>query len=228
MAAHPLAVKYEAMSLRERGLIVVAILGLGIAAWDSLLMEPLRRERLSLESDLSTAGASGFVAQSADLSDPRQVNLQRAAGLQIQMQELDARISDTASGFVSSQKMIEVLNDVLDRQGRLELVSIRNLPVVSLIPPVSTEENADVTATAAGPVTADSSGLGLPPYIHAIEIVIDGQYADILAYLQSLEALPWKFRWSTLDLNTTGYPRNRVRIELSTLSLDSTWLGVGA
>ena len=105
MAARPLAVKYEAMSLRERGLIVVAILGLGIAAWDSLLMEPLRRERLSLESDLSTAGASGFVAQSADLSDPRQVNLQRAAGLQIQMQELDARISDTASGFVSSQKM---------------------------------------------------------------------------------------------------------------------------
>ena len=229
MAAHPMVAKYEAMSLRERGLIVVAVLGLGIAAWDSLLMEPLRRERVSLESDLSTAGASGFVAQSTDLADPRQVNLQRAAGLQTQMQELDARISDTASGFVSSQKMIEVLNDVLDRQGRLELVSIRNLPVVSLIPPVEAEANADgSTSAAAPPAEGEAAGPGLPPYIHAIEIVIDGQYADILDYLQSLEALPWKFRWSTLDLNTTGYPRNRVRIELSTLSLDSTWLGVGA
>jgi MSHA biogenesis protein MshJ len=228
MAAHPLAVKYEAMSLRERGLVVAAILGLGIASWDSLLMDPLRQQRVALESELSTAGASGFVAQSVDLSDPRQVNLQRAAGLQTQMQELDARISDTASGFVSSQKMIEVLNDVLDRQGRLELVSIRNLPVVSLIPPAETGTNADGSAAAAEPIDPAKSGPGLPPYIHAIEIVIDGQYADILDYLQSLEALPWKFRWSTLDLNTTGYPRNRVRIELSTLSLDSTWLGVGA
>ena len=74
--------------------------------------------------------------------------------------------------------------------------------------------------------TAPVTGPGLPPYVHAIEIVIDGQYADILDYLQALEALPWKFRWNSLDLSTTGYPRNRVRIELSTLSLDSTWLGV--
>jgi MSHA biogenesis protein MshJ len=221
MATHPLARKYEAMSLRERGFVVAALLGLGIACWDSMLMDPLRQSRLSLESELSTAGASGVVAQSADLNDPRQVNLQRAGQLQTQMQELDARISDTASGFVSSQKMIQVLNDVLDRQGRLELVSIRNLPVVSLIP-LQAEAGVDAPAAEA------DTGPGLPPYIHAIEIVIDGQYADILDYLKSLETLPWKFRWSSLELRTRGYPSNRVRIELSTLSLDSTWLGVGA
>jgi MSHA biogenesis protein MshJ len=220
MATHPLAKKYEAMSLRERGFIVAALLGLGITCWDSMLMEPLRQSRLQLESELSTAGASGVVAQSADLNDPRQVNLQRAGQLQTQMQELDAKISDTASGFVSSQKMIQVLNDVLDRQGRLELVSIRNLPVVSLIP-------AQAEAVADAPAPEAEAGPGLPPYIHAIEIVIDGQYADILDYLKSLETLPWKFRWSSLELRTQGYPSNRVRIELSTLSLDSTWLGVG-
>ena len=62
--------------------------------------------------------------------------------------------------------------------------------------------------------------------MHAIEIVIDGQYADILDYLAALEALPWKFRWTLARTVTAGYPRNRVRIVLSTLSLDSTWLGV--
>jgi MSHA biogenesis protein MshJ len=65
-----------------------------------------------------------------------------------------------------------------------------------------------------------------PPYVHSIELVVDGQYSDVLDYLGQLEALPWKFRWTSLDLSTAGYPRNRVRIELSTLSLDSTWLGV--
>ena len=121
---------------------------------------------------------------------------------------LDAQLANTASGFVSSKRMIEVLHDMLDRQGRLALVSIRNLPVTGLI------------------AAADPTAPARPPYVHAIEIVIDGQYADILDYLSALEALPWKFRWTSLDLSTAGYPMNRVRIELSTLSLDSTWLGV--
>jgi MSHA biogenesis protein MshJ len=222
MATSPLAKKYEALNLRERALVACAILGAGIYLWDGLFMESLRRTRMSLDSELASASASGFVAQSADLSDPRQVNLQRAGELQTQMQALDARIADTASGFVSSQRMIEVLNDVLDGQGRLELVSIRNLPVVSLAPP----RTADPAAGESPTLPTVDTGLGLPPFVHPIEIVIDGQYADIVAYLAALEALPYKFRWSSLELVTTGYPRNRVRIVLSTLSLDSTWLGV--
>jgi MSHA biogenesis protein MshJ len=128
--------------------------------------------------------------------------------LQTRLQGLDAQLANTASGFVSSTRMIEVLHDMLDRQGRLALHSIRNLPVTGLI------------------VSEDPAAQARPPYVHAIEIVIDGEYADILDYLAALEALPWKFRWTTLDLSTAGYPRNRVRIELSTLSLESTWLGV--
>lgn len=227
MAAGPLASRYESLSLRERALVALAILTVAILMWDGLLMQPLRDSRAALDDELSTASASGFTAQSGDVSDPRQINLQLAAQLTTQMQGLDARIADTASGFVSSQHMIQVLNDVLEAQGRLELVSIRNLPVVSLIPPVQEETGLeDAPAEVAAATGAQPETLGPPPYIHAIEIVIDGQYADILAYLESLEALPYKFRWSTFDLSTAGYPLNRVRIELSTLSLDSTWLGV--
>ena len=218
--ATSLTKRYESFSLRERAMVALAILGAAIFLWDSLLMQPLRNARVGFDAELAEASASGFEAQSADLSDPRQVNLQRAADLQTQMQALDARIADTASGFVSSKRMIEVLNDMLIRQGRLELVSIRNLPVVSLVPPPKPD---DTTVMVSEPIDA---GPGQPPYVHAIEIVIDGQYGDILEYLEALEALPWKFRWNTLDMNTTGYPRNRVRIELSTLSLDATWLGV--
>ncbi|HUQ09289.1 MAG TPA: hypothetical protein VM146_03160 [Steroidobacteraceae bacterium] len=219
--ASPLVKKYEALSLRERAMVVLAILGGAIYFWDGLLMESLRTRKISLDSELANAGAEGFVAQSADLSDPRQVNLKQAAELQTRLQNLDARLASTASGFVSAEKMVQVLNDVLDRQGRLELVSIRNLPVVSLAPPKSADPSV---ATPALP--AADTGLGLPPYVHPIELVIDGQYADIVEYLEQLEKLPYRFRWSSMEMVTTGYPRNRVRIVLSTLSLDSTWLGV--
>jgi MSHA biogenesis protein MshJ len=218
-----LAKKYESLSLRERALVAFALLGLAIFVWDSLLMQPLRHQRAAIDAELSAASASGFDAQSEDLSDPRQVNLKRAAELQTRMQLLDTQIASTSSGFVPSDRMIELLNDVLERQGRLALVSIRNLPVVSLVPPPKVDESA----AAAGDAPPVDTGPGLPPYVHAIEIVIEGQFVDILEYLQALEALPWRFRWSTLDLSTRGYPRNRVRIELATLSLDSTWLGVG-
>jgi MSHA biogenesis protein MshJ len=218
-AAHPLLARFEALTLRERAFVVLAIVGLLVMSWDSLLMEPLRLKRTALEAELATASAFGVSPQGADESDPRQLSITRAGELQTQLQGIDAQLANTASGFVSSQRMIEVLHDMLARQGRLELVSIRNLPVTSLIP--DTGGGAD---TAAGADSAPAPAR--PPYVHAIEIVIDGQYTDILDYLTALEALPWKFRWNSLDLSTAGYPRNRVRIELSTLSLDSTWLGV--
>lgn len=221
MAPSPLVKKYEAMSLRERAMVALAILGAAIYLWDGLFMESLRAQRMVLDTELSSASANGFVAQSADLGDPRQVNLQRAADLQTRMQALDAQITSTASGFVSAEKMVQVLNDVLDRQGRLELVSIRNLPVVSLAPPRPVDPSAE------SPVQPETDpGPGLPPYVHPIELIVDGPYADVVEYLEALEKLPYRFRWTSLELVTAGYPRNRVRIVLSTLSLDSTWLGV--
>jgi MSHA biogenesis protein MshJ len=216
MSAGPLVKRFEALSLRERALMVFAVLGLLVAAWDTLLMDPLRRTRSALTAELAQAGTSAVNAQNADASDPRQVSITRAGELQTQLHVVDAQLANTASGFVASSRMIEVLHDMLDRQGRLALVSIRNLPVTSLIPPADVSAGADAST----PVPAQ------PPYVHAIEIVIDGEYGDILDYLAALEALPWKFRWTSLDLSTAGYPRNRVRIQLSTLSLESTWLGV--
>jgi MSHA biogenesis protein MshJ len=203
--------------------VVLALLALAIALWDTCLMDPLRRARTDLEAELQTASNSGVTATSADMSDPRQVSIRRAGELQTQLATLDAQLKNTASGFVSADRMIEVLHDVLDRQGRLELVSIRNLPVTSLVPPAET--NAADASRGVGASGAEAA-TPQPPYVHSIELVVDGQYADVLDYLGQLEALPWKFRWTSLDLSTAGYPRNRVRIELSTLSLDSTWLGV--
>ncbi|HEV7608406.1 MAG TPA: hypothetical protein VGO61_13770 [Steroidobacteraceae bacterium] len=218
MSAATLTKRFESLSLRERALVVFAVLGLLVAAWDTLLMDPLRRTRGAIEAELAQAGTFGANLQNANASDPRQVAISRAGELQTRLHEVDAQLASTASGFVASSRMIEVLHDMLDRQGRLALVSIRNLPVTSLIPPADGSASADAgTQAQAQPQ---------PPYVHAIEIVIDGEYGDILDYLTALEALPWKFRWTSLDLSTEGYPRNRVRIQLSTLSLESTWLGV--
>ena len=199
---------FNARATRERVLIMGAVLALVLVAWDSLLMSPLRDVTRGLQAEISSVGNGD--ADADDGSDPHRTALLRAGELQIRSEQLDSQIAGSARGFVPAAKMIEVLHDVLRRQGGLSLVSIRNLPVQGLIP------------------AAEATAAPTPPYVHSIELVIDGRYADIQDYVHELEALPWKFRWSLLELTTRQYPMNRVRLSLSTLSMDATWLGVAA
>src|SRR5262249_27246435 len=81
---------------------------------------------------------------------------------------------------------------------------------------------AAAPGTAAGPGVAEARG----PYVHPVEIVLEGSYLDVLTYLQSLEALPWRFYWRVLDLQSGKYPLNRVRVELGTVSMTREWIGL--
>jgi MSHA biogenesis protein MshJ len=62
-------------------------------------------------------------------------------------------------------------------------------------------------------------------YRHGLEIEVEGSYAACLEYLNAIESLPWRLYWQVLELDVIDYPRNRVRIEVSTLSLDEEWIG---
>jgi MSHA biogenesis protein MshJ len=202
--------RFDKLSLRERALVALAILACVVGLWDVLFMQPLRNQRNTLTQELTSYNETIASSQAADAADPRRAAMTRAGELQSQIQMVDTQLTSTAAGFVPARRMVEVVHDVLSKQHGLKLISLRNLPVASLVPP--TEDDV----------------AGTPPYVHPIELVIEGEYSAVLSYLQALEALPWRFRWKTLDLTTKQYPVNRVRIELSTLSMDKTWLGVGS
>jgi MSHA biogenesis protein MshJ len=207
MSLNTIVDQFNARAMRERILITVTAIALLLAVWDSLLMAPLRNTTHDLRAELGSYG-TGTVVLETDGADPHQAAIRRANELQLQVQTLDAQIAGTASRFVPAQRMIGVLQGVLDRQGSIRLVSIQNLPARPLTP------------------IADASTPPTPPYIHSIEIVIEGRYAEIQEYMQQLESLPWKFQWTVLELTAKDYPVNRVRLQLSTLSMDATWLGV--
>jgi len=208
--AASLLARFDKLSVRERVLVALAVLAIVVGLWDVVLMQPLRNQRNSLTQELASFNETAASSQDADQADPHHAAIMRLSELQTQSQAIDAQLTSTAAGFIPAPKMVEVVHDVLSQQHGLKLISIRNLPVASLVPP----PNADTQGTA--------------PYMHPIELVIEGDYSDVLNYLQALEALSWRFRWKTLDLTTKQYPVNRVRIELSTLSMDRTWLGVGS
>jgi MSHA biogenesis protein MshJ len=64
------------------------------------------------------------------------------------------------------------------------------------------------------------------PFVHPVELVVEGDYLSVLAYLEALERLPWRMHWQRLELKAGVYPVNRVRIVIGALSLSRDWMSV--
>jgi MSHA biogenesis protein MshJ len=204
--------RFDALTLRERVLTTTGVLAVVFMLWQTTVMDPLsaHKARLTAELDEVQNGitATANALDPASSSDPLSLAIGERSALQKEIAATDATLESKAAGLIPPQKMIGVVRDVLEKQHRLKLVSLRNAAVHPLAVPT------DPTQAEAG------------PYVHPVELVVEGNYFDVLAYLRALEALPWRFYWKTFDLNTTRYPNNRVRIELSTLSMERAWLGV--
>jgi hypothetical protein len=58
-----------------------------------------------------------------------------------------------------------------------------------------------------------------------VELVVRGGYLNVLSYLKALEAKPQGFQWRRFELSTTD-TGIEYRIEFTTVSMESNWLGV--
>jgi MSHA biogenesis protein MshJ len=199
--------RFDQLSLRERALIAAAVLAVVITLWDTLLMQPLEVKRTALAANLDTLqssmAATSHAINAARATDPTTIALGKVKTAERALAGVNSDIESTSAGLVPPERMIEVIRDVLRQRRDIGLISLRSEPVASLLP-----------QSTAG------------PYLHPVELVLEGRYLDILRYLRALEALHWRFYWKTLELDNAHYPLDRVRIELSTLSLDRTWLGL--
>jgi len=210
--------RFNAMSLRERGMIACAMLAVLVFGWDRVLMDPLRQRETQLQTDLQNS-QQALASLSAAIQGRAQDNalvaaLKQKQSLSESLAAADRELEATSAGLIQPERMLDALRDVLQAEDRLRLVSMRNLPVTSLVPP---------------PLNANGTPTGPPmqgPYVHALEFVVEGSYLDVLHYLKKIEALPWRFYWQVFELKSAAYPMNRVRIRLNTLSMDKEWLGV--
>jgi MSHA biogenesis protein MshJ len=202
--------RFDRLSLRERVLVMIAVLAVLVGAFDLLFMKRLDARRKELSQELASVQSEMDMASKAALAataaDPIAVQTKRAAELRVRLAATDAELASQAAGMIPPQRMMQVLHDVLSRQQGVKLVSLRYLHATPL------------------PDSQAAAPAGIPrPYLHTVEIVVQGSYLDVLAYLRAVEALPWRFYWRRLELATTHYPVNEVHVELGTVSLDSEW-----
>jgi MSHA biogenesis protein MshJ len=203
-----LAGRFDRLSARERLFILIAAIAVLVAAFKTLLLAPLDAHAAALSQQLAGLQVGIDETAKAAATDATTAAYAQEADLKARLATVNAELESRAAGMIAPQRMAEVIHDVLSRQQGVRLVSLRNLEAIKL-PLDAAGESATNTAR---------------PYEHTVEIVLEGRYLDVLAYLHALEELPWRFYWRRLELTTTGYPVNRVRVELGTVSMDSDWI----
>lgn len=227
------ALAYDALSLRERGMLLAAGAAVVMFIFYFLLLNPLLVKRTLLtgaiaQKNMEMANIDKEIAltRTAHETDPDQDARARLALLLKETDGLRGDLRRSQHGLVAPERMVSLLENLLRQHARLRLVSLRTLPVESVGTPAVTQATPPVAGTA--PVAA------LPPVVapapvlhrHGVEVVVQGSYADMLAYMQALQAMPTSVFWGQAQLDAQAYPAANLTLTLHTLSTDESWMAL--
>jgi len=207
--------RLDAMSLRERALIFLAVAVVIVAIADSALFDPiLRRQKINSQSihqqedEIRTMQGQVQAYAQARTGDNAGAKRQRLEKRKLELAALDRELGARRSELVPPERMAKMLYEIVKRNPAVELVSLRTLPGTGLTPSL----------------TAILGSGGLALYRHGIEITVSGSYLNMLGYVGQLERLPAKIMWGNMELQAAAYPAVTLKITLYTLSPEKTWL----
>jgi MSHA biogenesis protein MshJ len=244
--------KIDALGLRERVFIFLMVVVILIAVVDNAVLS----QEFSKETELSqqiaqdqsqiTGIQTEIRAKLASYdSHPDAPKLAQLDQLEQKSAQMSTALLDMQKGLVSPDRMTTLLEDILKQNGKLRLVSLRTMPVSELNEPDPADKSgADkIAAEKAGQKLVDNavksehtlaqakeSGAiephGNVVYKHGVEIVIEGDYIDMVSYMKALEAMPWQLFWGKAKLTVDDTPKHSLTLTLYTLSLEKKWLNI--
>lgn len=208
-----LGARIDAMSLRERAMLAAILLLLLWAGWQLLLMAPLLEQRKQLaerteqaRTTVATLNQSIQMLAAERSRDPLAELRLQLEMLQRERGSLDAQLAEATRSLIDPQQMGAVLEAILAKQQGLQLRAIGSLPAEPINP---------------------QGAAGLPPiWRHGLRVEVEGDYLGLLRFVQAIDALPWDFVWSDLELKVEAGQPPRLHLTLHTLSLKAGWLGV--
>jgi MSHA biogenesis protein MshJ len=208
------ALRFDALTLRERALIAVSLVAILWVVWDWTLHQALNRKLVTVHGDVASLQerivsevAVEEQLERALADDPNKRLAAERDELSVHIAKVDARLDSLVGGFVAPSMMPVLLEDVVAHHHGVTLQRVANVPVE----PVRVKADAE-------PVP------GL--YRHAMRVELHGSYFAVRDYLNELEAAPWRFSWRSLNYRVGQFPDGVAALEIETLSREKTWLGV--
>jgi MSHA biogenesis protein MshJ len=209
-----LASKLNDRSLRERGLIFLMVVSVLVAIIFTLFLEPqlakqktLSQQMIQQQNQITNIQTQIKALEETRSVDPDAANRAKLESIRIQLVELKALLQVKQQQLIPPDKIAGLLEDMLNRNRQLQLISLRSLPA-------STVKGED----------EQSSSVEQEFFKHGVEISVRGNYFDLLEYVVQLEKLPTQMFWGKASLTVEQYPVSRLTLTLFTLSLDKAWI----
>jgi len=206
--------RYEARPRAEKGIILAVTLlvifwGYLVGISDPLAasIAALDQQIVTSQAQLASLQARQQEARQASENDP---NLFARAQLEeLVAAEVLARrqLEEINGSVISATTMNRLLQEVLGAHDGLRLVRLENRPAVRLV-------GNDLSETAQ------------LMYRHGLVLEFEGDYLSLLRYLVYLEGLSENFFWESLSITPGEWPKSAIRIELSALSPEESFVGI--
>lgn len=232
-----LAIKIDAMTLRERAMAFGAVAALVLFLLFFLLFNPLLGKQKALTASLTQQQqqSDGIDAEivakiAAHGTDPDLQDKQRLEKIKQETARMGSLLRTAQNGLVAPDRIVFLLDNILKQHARLRLLSLKTLApgvIDGGAAPVSVSATPLVAAPAAGaaPVVAPLKAAPLL-HRHGVEVVLEGNYLDMVSYMEALEAMPAHVFWGKAELRVEQYPNASLALTLYTLSLDEKWIAL--
>lgn len=208
--------RFDAQSLRERGLIAFSLIVVIVFGWWNYYAAPMMKKTESLQTENRRLGdeAEKTAALVADIRQRIAAGVHQEKEVQLasmsrQLDEIEDQLRVKTVELVEPEKMFDLMNQLIYGESRLRLLSLKRREVKPAIPLLGEDET-------------EQPGL----YRHVLEIKFAGKYLDILKYMRTLESLDWKLLWDEIEIHSEEHPEVTVEVAVSTLSMRKEWVGI--
>ncbi len=168
------------------------------------------------------------------------------------VREGEAQLRSYEATLIGPDQMLPVLDKLLASHGQLKLRGMQPLartdllagtaPAATAQAPVGPTLSQAVAATGSAkasqhannasrlpdstPANPAADGQAPTLYRHGVQITVEGSFADLLTYVQALEAMPQRMLWGDVSFKVEQYPRAALSLQLYTISRDRHWLEI--
>lgn len=215
--------KFLALSIRERLLVVSAVLVALFLLLFQLLVAPVLEQKNKLQA--STDNQAMMIAElstkkaelTAVLADDPNIRLKNQNEvLRANAAELNLSLRNKVETLLSPKQTQDLVKELLADYKGLELVSAMSLGVDVLDFETGNNEAVNETATAADDTTEI--------YEHGFEMTFRGSYFEAMQYIARLEEMSG-FYWKQMHYTVIDYPEAEIFLSISTLSVEEAWIG---
>ena len=213
------AEKINALSLRERLMVIVTFAVLVIFLWWNFFAvqvlaktKQLQQQNKSLQAEIQTLDLTSASIQKRLNDGVFRAKEQKLKLLRQKLEKVSQLLNEKTQALIDPDEMFELMQQLISAESKLKLISLSRKSVE----PVFTLERQ------VGQEPGQEPGI----YQHVLQMTFEGKYQNILDYIQAMEGLEWKLIWDRITLESSEYPIINVNIEISTLSDNENWVGL--